>query len=121
MNVACILVVLAAVLFRIGWTRTVSSGPRAVAAIGSAAIAFAVVAWMVVEPMRPGGPRKAGTPTRSSPPRDTSRSGGDGVAGPVLEHDDRHADRCGGANGGVGDGHDPRRAGRREQCACSAS
>ena len=62
-NVACMLAVLAAVLFRIGWSRTVAVGPRAMAAISSAAIALAVVAWMVVEPMRPGWARKAGTPT----------------------------------------------------------
>jgi hypothetical protein len=62
-NVGCLLVVLAAVLFRIGWTRTVSGGYRAIAAIGSTAIALSVIAWMVVEPMRPGWARKAGTPS----------------------------------------------------------
>ncbi len=63
LNVACLVAVLIAVLFRLGWTRTVSIGSRTVAALGSAALAFGVVAWMVVEPMRPGWARKAGTPS----------------------------------------------------------
>ena len=62
-NVACLVAVLIAVLFRLGWTRTVSVGPARVAALGSVAIALGVVAWMVVEPMRPGWARKAGTPS----------------------------------------------------------
>ena len=53
-NVACLAVVLAAVLTRVGWTRTVSSGRRATAALGSMTIAVGVIAWMLVEPMRPG-------------------------------------------------------------------
>jgi sulfoxide reductase heme-binding subunit YedZ len=63
LNVACLVAVLMAVLFRLGWTRTVSIGTRSVAALGSAALAFGVVAWMVIEPMRPGWARKAGTPS----------------------------------------------------------
>lgn len=62
-NVGCLLLVLAAVLFRLGWTRTVSAGSRVIAAGGSIAIALSVVAWMVVEPMRAGWARKAGTPS----------------------------------------------------------
>ena len=62
-NVGCVVAVLAAVLARLGWTRAVSFGRRAVAALGSTAIAVGVVAWMAVEPMRPGWARKAGTPT----------------------------------------------------------
>jgi sulfoxide reductase heme-binding subunit YedZ len=72
-NVGCLLAVLGSVLFRIGWTRTVSIGSRAIAIVGSTALALGVVAWMIVEPMRPGWARKAGTPStllasaRSSP------------------------------------------------------
>jgi Ferric reductase like transmembrane component len=62
-NVGCLLMVLAAVLFRLGWTRTVSIGSRVVSAGASIAIALAVVGWMVVEPMRAGWARKAGTPS----------------------------------------------------------
>lgn len=62
-NVGCLLLVLAAVLFRLGWTRSASAGSRVVAAGGSVAIALSVVAWMVVEPMRAGWARKAGTPS----------------------------------------------------------
>lgn len=62
-NVGCLLLVLAAVLFRIGWTRTVSIGSRAFGTVGSAALALGIVAWMLVEPMRPGWARKAGTPS----------------------------------------------------------
>jgi hypothetical protein len=63
LNVACLVSVLMAVVFRIGWTRTVSIGTRTIATLGSAALAFGVVAWMIVEPMRPGWARKAGTPS----------------------------------------------------------
>jgi predicted ferric reductase len=62
-NVACMAAVLVAVLVRVGLTRTVSGGRRAVAAIGSVVVAVAVTAWMFVEPMRPGWARKAGTPS----------------------------------------------------------
>ena len=55
--------VLAAVLTRVGWTRTVSSGRRTVAVLGSMTVAVGVTAWMVLEPMRPGWARKAGTPS----------------------------------------------------------
>jgi hypothetical protein len=66
----CLVAVLLAVLFRLGWTRSVSIGARSMTALGSAALALAVVAWMVVEPMRPGWARKAGTPSTllASPP-----------------------------------------------------
>ena len=63
LNVACLVAVLLAVLFRLGWTRTVSIGKRATAAMGSATLAFGVVAWMIAEPMRTGWARKAGTPS----------------------------------------------------------
>ena len=62
-NVGCLLLVLGAVLFRVGWTRTLSIGSRAIATVGSAALALGIVAWMLVEPMRPGWARKAGTPS----------------------------------------------------------
>jgi sulfoxide reductase heme-binding subunit YedZ len=62
-NVACLVAVLLAVLFRIGWTRTVPIVRRSVATLGSAALALGIVAWMIVEPMRPGWARKAGTPS----------------------------------------------------------
>lgn len=74
LNVGCLTAVLIAVLFRLGWTRTVSLATRSIAAVGSATLALAVVAWMIVEPMRPGWARKAGTPStllasaRSVPP-----------------------------------------------------
>jgi len=48
---------------RVGWTRTASSARRVTAALGSMTIAVGVVAWMLVEPMRPGWARKAGTPS----------------------------------------------------------
>jgi predicted ferric reductase len=62
-NVACLAAVLVAVLTRVGWTRAASGGTRVLAAFGSVAIAIAVIAWMVLEPMRPGWARKAGTPS----------------------------------------------------------
>jgi hypothetical protein len=62
-NVACLLVVLAAVLVRVGWTQTAEAGQRVMAALGTLVIAVGVVAWMVLEPMRPGWARKAGTPS----------------------------------------------------------
>jgi predicted ferric reductase len=62
-NLACLLVVLFAVWWRVGATRTVSIGRRVTATMASAAIALGVVAWMALEPMRPGWARKAGTPT----------------------------------------------------------
>ena len=62
-NVVCIMMVVAAVFWRIGSTRTVTIGRRATASFASAAIAVAVIAFMLVEPMRPGWARKAGTPT----------------------------------------------------------
>jgi len=62
-NVACLVVVLAAVLTRVGWTRTVSSARRTVAVLGSLTVAVGVTAWMMLEPMRPGWARKAGTPS----------------------------------------------------------
>ena len=62
-NVACLVAVLVAVLLRVGWTQTVSGGRRTVAALASVAVAVAVFAWMVLEPMRPGWARKSGTPT----------------------------------------------------------
>jgi hypothetical protein len=62
-NVACIAVVLVAIWWRIGATRTAPIMRRATATIASVAIAFGVVAWMLLEPMRPGWARKAGTPT----------------------------------------------------------
>jgi hypothetical protein len=62
-NVACLAAVLASVLVRVGWTRTVGGGRRALAAVGSTALAVGVVAWMLAEPMRPGWARKAGTPS----------------------------------------------------------
>lgn len=62
-NVACLVAVVIAVLFRLGWTRTVSISKRATAAMGSVALAFGVVAWMITEPMRSGWARKAGTPS----------------------------------------------------------
>lgn len=62
-NLLCLAAVLAAVLTRVGWTRTASGGRRAAAVLGSVAVAVGVTAWMVMEPMRPGWARKAGTPT----------------------------------------------------------
>jgi sulfoxide reductase heme-binding subunit YedZ len=62
-NVLCLAVVLAAVLTRVGWTRTVSSGRRTVAVLGSMTVAIGVTTWMLLEPMRPGWARKAGTPS----------------------------------------------------------
>src|SRR5437879_66415 len=62
-NVVCLAALLAAVLTRVGWTRAASGGRRALAAFGSVAVAVGVTAWMVLEPMRPGWARKAGTPT----------------------------------------------------------
>ena len=62
-NVGCLLAVLAAVLVRVGWTRTAAIGRRALAATAGVAVTVGVVAWMITEPMRPGWARKAGTPS----------------------------------------------------------
>jgi len=62
-NVGCLAAVVAAIWVRVGWTRTASAGRRGLAVLGSATIAVGVVAWMVLEPMRPGWARKAGTPS----------------------------------------------------------
>ncbi len=62
-NLGCLFAVLAAVGWRIGWTRTAPALRRGVATIASAATALGVVAWMMLEPMRPGWARKAGTPS----------------------------------------------------------
>ena len=62
-NVACLAIVLAAVLTRVGATRTASGGRRAAAVLSSIAVAVGVTAWMIAEPMRPGWARKAGTPS----------------------------------------------------------
>jgi hypothetical protein len=63
LNVGCLIAVVFAVWWRVGATRTVSAGRRVVASLASVTVAVAVVAWMLVEPMRPGWARKAGTPT----------------------------------------------------------
>jgi hypothetical protein len=62
-NVACIVMVVAAVWWRIASTRTVTVARRAFATFASAAIALGVIVFMLVEPMRPGWASKAGTPT----------------------------------------------------------
>jgi sulfoxide reductase heme-binding subunit YedZ len=62
-NVGCLITVLAAVLVRVGWTRTATIGRRTLAATASVAVTVGVLAWMVAEPMRPGWARKAGTPS----------------------------------------------------------
>jgi sulfoxide reductase heme-binding subunit YedZ len=62
-NVLCVALVVGAVLFRLGWTRTVSFGTRTLAGAGTVAVALAALGWMVVEPMRAGWARKAGTPS----------------------------------------------------------
>ena len=62
-NVGCLVAVVAAIWVRVGWTRTVPSGRRVLAVLGSTTIAVGVVAWMMSEPMRPGWARKAGTPS----------------------------------------------------------
>ncbi len=61
-NVVCLAAVVSAVLLRVGWTRTVSVGRRATVALGTAVLTVGVVAWTLIEPMRPGWARKAGTP-----------------------------------------------------------
>jgi Ferric reductase like transmembrane component len=63
LNLACLMAVLLAIWWRVGATRAVSAGRRVAAALASVTVAVAVVAWMLVEPMRPGWARKAGTPT----------------------------------------------------------
>ena len=83
-NVACVLVVLGAVLFRIGWTRTVSIGARSIATIGSGALALGIVAWMFVEPMRPGWARKAGTPSALLASKRSAGSAGSAVTRPTV-------------------------------------
>ncbi|HTK15127.1 MAG TPA: ferric reductase-like transmembrane domain-containing protein, partial [Acidimicrobiia bacterium] len=62
-NIGCVVIVLGAVLFRLGWTRTVAFGTRAMAASASVTLAVGVIAWMITDPMRPGWARKAGTPS----------------------------------------------------------
>ena len=96
-NVACLAAVLAAVLTRVGWTRAASGGRRALAAFGSVAVAFAVSAWMILEPMRPGWARKAGTPSalvaHGIGPRRPARARGRGRrvdTDPLHEHDAGH-------------------------------
>ena len=59
--------VLAAVLVRVGLDAAAPIGRRALAALGSVAVAIGVVAWMMLEPMRPGWARKAGTPSALLP------------------------------------------------------
>jgi hypothetical protein len=62
-NVGCLAAVVAAIWVRVGLTRTVSSGRRALAVLSSTTIALGAVVWMMLEPMRPGWARKAGTPS----------------------------------------------------------
>jgi methionine sulfoxide reductase heme-binding subunit len=62
-NVGCLVAVVAAIWVRVGLTRTVPSGRRALAVLSSTTIALGVVVWMMLEPMRPGWARKAGTPS----------------------------------------------------------
>jgi hypothetical protein len=62
-NLVCLGIVLAAVLSRVGWTRSAAGGRRVLIAFTSVAVAVGVTTWMVLEPMRPGWARKAGTPT----------------------------------------------------------
>jgi sulfoxide reductase heme-binding subunit YedZ len=61
-NVGCLAAVVVAVWVRVGWTATASAARRALAVAASATVAVGVVAWMMLEPMRPGWARKAGTP-----------------------------------------------------------
>jgi Ferric reductase like transmembrane component len=99
-NVGCLALVLAAILFRVGWTRTVSVGSRVVAALGSAAIAVAVVGWMIVEPMRTGWARKAGTPSTLLASARSTRSGATTLAVPFSSVARGTLRETGGANGG---------------------
>lgn len=62
-NVGCLVAVVAAIWVRVGLTRTVPSGRRALAVLSSTTIALGVVVWMMLEPMQPGWARKAGTPS----------------------------------------------------------
>ena len=73
-NVMCLVVVLAAVLSRVGWTRSAAGGRRVLVALGSISVAVGVTTWMVLEPMRPGWARKAGTPTALSRRRPGTRA-----------------------------------------------
>ena len=80
-NVGCLVAVMAAVLVRVGWTKTVSGGRRAIAALATVAVAVGVYAWMVLEPMRPGWARRSGTPNSllaASERAPKHRSGSDG-------------------------------------------
>jgi len=62
-NLSCLVAVVVAVWVRVGWTPTASAGRRVLSVLASATISVGVVAWMVLEPMRPGWARKAGTPS----------------------------------------------------------
>ena len=121
MNVACILVVLAAVLFRIGWT---AHGFERLAGGCRDRERCDRVRRCRVDGRRADAGRlgpQGGHAERPSRHRADESSGGRRGCRPVLEHDDRHADRCGRRERWVGDGHDPRRAGRRGATRVSAS
>jgi len=62
-NLACLALMLVAVLTRVGWTRAASSGRRVLAVLGSVSMAIGVTASALLEPMRPGWARKSGTPS----------------------------------------------------------
>jgi len=82
-NLGCLAAVVVAIWVRVGWMRTVSSGRRVLAVLSSATIALGVVSWMVLEPMRPGWARKAGTPSAllaSSSSARTARASSSAVA-----------------------------------------
>jgi len=84
-NVGCLVAVVAAVWVRAGWTRIASAGRRIVAVLGSASIALGVVAWMMLEPMRPGWARKAGTPSGLlASSSGTGNAASPGTSGPVA-------------------------------------
>jgi methionine sulfoxide reductase heme-binding subunit len=83
-NVGCLLAVLFAIWWRVGATRTAPTGRRVAATLTSLGVAFALVAWMVAEPMRPGWARRAGTPTDLLVAASSSGSAVDGFAVPFT-------------------------------------
>ena len=94
LNLACLAAVIAAVWWRLASVRTPREGAWAGAAVASVLVPLAVLGWLVLQPLRPGWARRAGTPpsllarTASATPAGAAPAGappaGSGpVSGPV--------------------------------------
>ena len=82
-NVGCLIAVLFAVWWRVGASHTAPAARRVGATVASVTVAFGVVAWMLVEPMRPGWARKAGTPQELLTAASTTSSTGPTLRAPL--------------------------------------